>query len=90
MSKKVLIIISIIVIILVLGIGAKYYLEKSKPEMFYCIDETHRYAYPVNPYCTKCGRIDGVAQHECSNPNGVVDIYCRTCGKRNPERWMKD
>lgn len=46
----------------------------------YCTDESHKDAYPVNPYCEKCGGKDGIVQHECINPNGE-DKYCRTCGK---------
>lgn len=74
MRKKIIVICIIVLIILGLGI-----IIKNKRNI-YCTDESHRDTYPVNPYCEKCRGIDGVVQHECTNPNGE-EKYCRTCGK---------
>lgn len=74
MIKKVLII--FIIVIIALGL---VFIIKNNDDM-YCTDETHRDAYPVNPYCKKCRGIDGIVQHECTNPNGK-DKYCALCGK---------
>ena len=63
----------IIVLILIVGIGIIV-------SNVFCFDVTHRWIYPVNPYCTKCCGRDGIVQHECTNPNGN-DKYCSSCGK---------
>ena len=74
MGKKIIVI--FIVIFIVLGLGI---IIKNKGNI-YCTDESHRDAYPVNPFCTKCRGIDGTVRHECTNPNGESK-YCSSCGK---------
>ena len=74
MRKKV--IVKCFIILIVIGLA---FIIKNKGNI-YCTDESHRDAYPVNPYCEKCRGKDGIVQHECINPNGK-DKYCRTCGK---------
>ena len=73
MLKKILILMLIVFIIILIALGI---IDNS-----YCKDNTHRGVFPVNPYCTKCNGRDGVALHECTNPNGM-DIYCRVCGRK--------
>ena len=67
----------IIILIILLGLGIAIIINVNKE---YCYNISHRGAYPVNPYCEKCGGRDGIVMHECTNPNGEKK-YCRVCGK---------
>ena len=68
------IVLALILIAIVSGI-----VSSKKP--FHCHDVSHRTYYVANPYCPKCRDRDGIATHECSNPDGE-NIYCHVCGKR--------
>lgn len=71
--KKRITTISIIFLIIIMSFLA---IQKT----IYCHNIEHKETIPANPFCTTCRQIDGIVQHNCTNPDGK-EIYCPSCGK---------